>query len=174
MITKQNKQEIVSDLIEKLKNVQGLYILDFTGLTVFDAIKLRRAFKQINVKYIVAKNTLIKRALNEYSFLKIPDKVLTGPSGLVFSYDDPVAPAKIIKDIFEKDKKPVLKGAVLDGQFFDGSRIKELASLPGKQEMMASIIGSIHSPISGIVGSINAVMRDVVYLIEEVAKKKAS
>lgn len=174
MITKQKKQEIVSNLIEKLNGVQGVYVLDFTGLTVFEAIKLRRAFKQINVKYVVAKNSLIKRALSENAGLSIPDKVFVGPSGLVLSYDDPVAPAKIIKDIFEKEKKPVLKGALLDGQFFDGSKLKELAALPGKLEMMASIVGSLHAPISGIVGSINAVMRDVAYLVEEVAKKKAS
>jgi len=174
MITKQKKQDIVSGLIEKLRDVQGVYILDFTGLTVFEAIKLRRALKQINVKYVVAKNSLIKRALSDNPDLKIPDNIFIGPTGLVLSYDDPVAPAKIIKDIFEKDKKPILKGAVLDKQFFDGSKLKELASLPGKKEMMASIVGSLHAPISGIVGSINAVMRDVAYLVEEVTKKKAS
>lgn len=174
MITKQKKQEIVSNLIEKLKGAQGLYMLDFTGLTVFEAIKLRRAFRQIDVKYVVAKNTLIKRALSEYDRFPIPDEKFAGPTGLVFSYDDPVAPAKVIRDLSEKDKKPVLKGAVLDGQFFEGSRLKELAALPGKKDMMASIIGSIHAPISGIVGTINAVMRDVSYLVEEVAKKKAS
>ncbi|MFH1050899.1 MAG: 50S ribosomal protein L10 [bacterium] len=174
MITKQKKQEIVSGLIEKLKGVQGVYVLDFTGVTVFEAIKLRRAFKNINVNYVVAKNSLIKRALSDSPELKIPDNIFIGPSGLVFSYDDPIAPAKVIRDIFDKDKRPALKGAVLDGQFFDGSKLKELASLPGKKDMMASIVGSLHAPISGIVGSINAVMRDVAYLVEEVAKKKAS
>ena len=174
MITKQKKQEIVANLIEKLRGVQGMYLLDFTGLKVDEAIKLRRAFRQIDVKYVVAKNTLIKRALGELNGFPIPDDKFTGPTGIVFSYDDPVAPAKIIRDLSEKDKKPVLKGAVLDGQFFDGSKLKELAALPGKKDLMASIIGSIHAPISGIVGTINAVLRDVAYLTEEVAKKKAS
>ncbi len=174
MITKQKKQETVANLNEKLDGVQGIYMLDFTGMTVEDAIKLRRAFKKINVKYLVAKNSLIKRAVGDSNDFPIPEDKYIGPTGLVFSYDDPVSPAKIIKEIFDKEKKPVLKGAVLDGRFFDGSKLKELAALPGKSDIMASIIGSIHAPISGIVGTINAVMRDVAYLVEEAAKKKAS
>jgi large subunit ribosomal protein L10 len=63
---------------------------------------------------------------------------------------------------------------LLEGQYFDGTKLKELAALPGKKEMMSAIVGSLHAPISGIVGSINAVMRDLASIIEEVAKKKAS
>lgn len=174
MITRQKKQEIVAGLVELLQSVQGLFFLDFTTMTVAESIKLRRALKQADLKYKVAKNTLIHRAIDEVGGLNVPDNMFVGQTGIVFSYDDPVSPAKIIKEESEKTKKPVLKGALLDGQFFDGSRLKELAALPGKKEMMAAIVGSLHAPVSGIVGSINAVMRDVASLIEEVAKKKAS
>jgi large subunit ribosomal protein L10 len=174
MITKQKKKEIVANLSEKLNDVQGLYLIDFSGMSVDDAIKLRRTFRNSEVSYVVAKNTLIKRAMSKKEELNLPDEMFVGPTGMVFSYDDAISPAKIIKEFFDKEKKPVLKGALLDGQFFDGSQLKELAALPGKHDILASIVGSIHAPISGIVGSINAVIRDVAYLVEEVAKKKAS
>ena len=174
MITRQKKQETVASLVELLQGVQGLYFLDFTTMSVAETIKLRRALKQADLKYRVAKNTLIDRAINEVGGFDLPDSLFVGQTGIVFSYDDPVIPAKIIKEESEKTKKPVLKGAILDGQYFDGSKLKDIAALPGKKEMMSAIVGSLHAPITGIVGSINAVMRDVASLIEEVAKKKAS
>lgn len=174
MITRQKKQVIVAGLVELLQGAQGLYFLDFTTMTVAETLKLRRALKQADLKYKIAKNTLINRAIEEVGGINLPDDIFFGQTGIVFSYNDPVAPAKIIKEESEKSKKPVLKGAILDGQYFDGSMLKELAALPGKKEMMSAIVGSLHAPITGIVGSINAVMRDVASLIEEVAKKKAS
>ena len=174
MITRQKKQEIVADLVELFKDAQGLYLLNFKGMTVDQTIKMRREFRKSELKYRVAKNTLILRAIEEVGGIEFPNEMYVGETGIVFAYDDPVAPAKIIKEISEKTQIPALKGALLDGQFFDGSQLKQLAALPGKSEMMAAIIGSLHAPASGIVGSINAVMRDVASLIEEVAKKQAS
>lgn len=174
MITRQKKQEIVNGLVELFQGAQGLYFLDFTTMTVAETLKLRRALKQADLKYKIAKNTLIQRAINEVGSIDVPENIFVGQTGIVFAYDDPVSPAKIIKEESEKTKKPVLKAAYLEGQYFDGTKLKELAALPGKKEMMSAIVGSLHAPITGIVGSINAVMRDVASLIEEVAKKKAS
>ena len=94
------------------------------------------------------------------------------PSGLVITTGDPTAPSKIIKNAFEKGEKPVLKAALLDGQYFDGAELKKIATLPSKEDMIAAIMGSLSAPASGMVGSINAVIRDVASMIEEVAKKQ--
>lgn len=176
MITRQQKETIVAGLIESLRETAGLYLIDFTGLKVSETIALRRAFKSKGVKFKVAKNTLIKRAADEVGGFDIPDTYLKGQSGLAFGFDDPSIPAKVLKEYLEKNKaeKPTLKVAIIDKQVFDGKRLKELASLPSREDMIAAIIGSIHAPVSGIVGSINAVLRDVAYLVEEVAKKKAA
>lgn len=174
MITKDKKKETVSALVENLHDIQGIYFINFEGMTVSDAIRIRRSFKEVDIKYQVAKNSLIKRALDEVGGFDIPDDIFVKETGVIFSYDDPISPAKIIKKEFDKFKKPIFKAAVVDGQYFDGSQLKELAALPGKSEIMSAIVGSIHAPISGIVGSINAVMRDLAYVVEEVAKKQAS
>ncbi len=175
MVTLKRKQEIVADLADRFKRASGYYLVDFTAMTVLAAIRFRRELKKSNLEYKVAKNTLIKRAIKDSGIEDlIPSKNFFGASGVVFAYSDAVAPAKIIKEQFDKFDKPKLKAAVIEGVYYDGSELKTLASLPSKPEIISGIIGSLHAPISGIVGTINAVMRDVASLVEEVAKKKAS
>jgi large subunit ribosomal protein L10 len=175
MVTLEQKKQIVADLVGKFGDASGFYLVDFVGMTVEEAINFRRQLKKNGIVYKVAKNTLIKRALEETSKDGIiPNANFFGASGVVFAYDDAVAPARIIKELFDKSQKPRLKAAVIEGVFYDGSQLKTIAALPSKPDIISGIIGSLHSPISGIVGSINAVMRDVAYLVEEVAKKQAS
>ena len=174
MITIKQKREIVAGLTEKFKRASGFYLVDFMGMTVEDSIRFRRELKKKGIEYQVAKNTLVKRALSEIGDFGIPEEKFTKSTGVVFGYDDPIAPVKIIKEITEKFELPKLKAAIIEGQFYDGSELKKLAALPSKPDLIASILGSLEAPISGIVGSINAVLRDVAYLVEEVAKKKAS
>lgn len=174
MVTRQQKQAIVTGLVEKFKQTQSYYLVDFTKMTVAESLKLRRELKNLGVNYQIARNTLIARAIQEVGIPEVPQKALFGQTGIVFANEDAIAPAKIIKEQFEKTGKPVLKLAVIEGEFFDGSRLKEIAALPGKPELISGIIGSIHAPISGIVGAINAVMRDLASVIEEVAKQKAA
>ncbi len=175
MVTLEQKKKIVADLVERFERADGYYLVDFQGMNVDEAISFRRELKSKGIEYKVAKNTLIKRALEEVGQGGIiPDETFFAPTGVVFGFDDPVVPAKIIKETFDKKDKPSLKAAVIEGVFYDGTQLKTVAALLSKPEVMAAIIGSLEAPTSGIVGSINAVMRDVASLIEEVAKKQAS
>ena len=171
MITKQKKELIVADIVEKLKDATGVYVVDFTTMTVAETNKFRLSVRDKGLYYRVAKNTLLKRAFAEVGGLDIPAANMFGQSGLVLCYDDPTVAAKVIKEVSEKSAKPRLKAAVLDGQYFDGTELQTLAKLPSKLDMIAGIIGSISAPASGIVGAINAVMRDLASVIEEAAKK---
>lgn len=177
MITKEKKHEIVAELKDKLQGVKGFYLVDFAGMTVAQSIKFRRQLKEKNIGFKVAKNTLINIALKESGVdFTIPDEKFAGASAIMVGYDDATAAAKILRDYLEKEKqeKPALKAAVIEGQYFDGSQLKTVADLPTREDMIAAILGSLNAPASGIVGTINAVMRDVASLIEEVAKKKAA
>jgi len=174
MVTKEKKQEVVADLIDRIREASSLYFVDFSGMSVTEDQAFRRELREKGVGIKVAKNTLILRALAEVGGYEIEEKKLFGQTALVFGMNDAIAPAKIIRQFFEKSDRPKLKLAVVEGQVFDGSQLKAVAELPTREDMIASIIGSIHAPISGIHGAINAVMRDVVMLIEEVAKKRAA
>lgn len=178
-MNKQDKEQSVLQIKEKLDKASSIYLTDFTGLTVAETNELRDEFYNAKVEYNVFKNTLIKKALEQGKnvFSEQSDKLvehLKGPTGIVFAYDDPVSPAKIIKKFFDKGEKPKLKVAIIEKESYDGKRLNELASLPSKPEIISSIIGSLQSPISGIVGSINAVLRDLASVIEEAAKKQAN
>lgn len=171
MITRERKQQIVDELVELLSKATGVYLVDFTSMTVADTYRFRKAIVENNLTYRVAKNTLIDRAVEQIGQFSIPAENLFGQTGLVISNDDPIAPAKVIKEFFEKGEKPKLKAAFIEGVFYPGSELKVIATLPSRADLIAGILGSLNSPASGIVGAINAVMRDVASLIEEVAKK---
>jgi large subunit ribosomal protein L10 len=173
-MNRSDKEAIVAEVAEKAARATAMYFADFTGLTVGEASELRREFRKAGIEYTVVKNTLAKKALEQVTgYDRVFDK-LVGPTGIAFSYDDAVAPAKIIKKFSEKSGKLKLKAAVLEKQVFDGSRLDELSKLPTRAELMSGILGSIHAPISGIVGAIGAVMRDLVNVVDAIEKKKAA
>ncbi len=174
MITREQKKVILAELIEKFKKAQAYYLVDFSKMTVEDSVRFRRLLKEKDLDFRVAKNTFVRMAIKETGKTEIPAANLFGQTGVVFSYDDPVEPARIIKAEYDAKEKPVFKAAVLESTFYDGSKLKELAALPSKADIISSVIGSIHAPISGIVGSINAVIRDLASVIEEVAKKQGT
>jgi len=173
-VKKSEKEAIVARVAEKVARAQAMYFADFTGLTVAEETELRREFRKSGVEYTVVKNTLARKALEQVQgYDSVFDK-LAGPTGIAFSYEDIVAPAKVIKKFNEKTGKLTLKVAVLDKQLFDGSQLDQLAKLPGRKELMAGIVSSLQSPIAGIVGAVNAVLRDLVNVVDAIEKKKAA
>lgn len=173
MISKSQKTEIVAGLVDLLKDATGIYFVDYATMTVEETTEFRAALREKELVMRVAKNTLIRKALTEIGgYDDLPIEATKGQTAMIISFDDPTSAAKIIKDSYKKVEKPVYKAAVLEGEFFDSTKLDVLAALPSKQDMFAAIVGSVGSPASGIVGSINAVMRDVASLVEEVAKKQ--
>lgn len=169
---REDKEAIVAKVAEKAQRAQATYFADFSGLTVAEETELRREFRKSGIEYTVVKNTLARKALEQVQGYNRVYEKLAGPTGIAFSYDDIVAPAKVIKKFNEKTGKFKLKVAVLDKQVFDGAQLDQLAKLPGRQEIIAGIIGSLQSLIAGIVGAINAVMRDLVHVVDAIEKKK--
>lgn len=168
------KSNVVSEVTEIMEKSTAIFLTDYSGINVEDISDLRNQFRNEGVNYKVFKNSLFKRALEESGkYEKLADH-LVGMTSFAFADENPVAPAKIIKKYFDKNKKLSLKACYIEGEYFDGSNLNTLALLPSKNDLVASIIGSINAPASGIVGAINAVMRDLVSVIDEVSKTKAA
>lgn len=184
MITRAQKKEIIDGLVDKFSRAQGVYVLDYQSIDVEDLTNFRRKLGAEGIDFQVAKNTLVKRALNEAGTFELPEEKLKGQSAVAFGYDDPVAPAKLIKDYLDKEKKerPVLKVASIEGQIYDGSKLGDIAKLPSREDMIAGIIGSLDAPMRGIVGALDqtgplvrtvaAVTRDLISVIHAVAEKQ--
>ncbi|MCE1164830.1 MAG: 50S ribosomal protein L10 [Bacteroidetes bacterium] len=172
------KNEIIAEIKDKMNNAPAIYLIDFAGMTVAEVDNLRSEFYKANIKYKVVKNTFALRAMREsdsYSqFVNDLEVHFKGNTGIVFSDNDVVAPARILKKLTEKSDKPKFKAAIVDKVYFGSDKMQQLASLLSKEEVIAGILSSLDSPVSGIVGAINAVIRDLASVIEEAAKKKAA
>lgn len=174
-MNKNQKSDMVAELKDIIDNSSAVYLTDYTGISVAQINNIRNDFRKENVRYKVFKNTLFKRALDESGKYDKLANHLVGMTGFVFaSADNPVAPAKIIKKYFDTTQKLSLKACYIETNYFDGSQLAELAALPTKNEIIAGILGSLQAPASGIVGAINAVMRDLVSVVDQISQRKAA
>src|SRR2546421_5081527 len=140
---KPEKEKLVAELKAKLEGATALYYTDFTGLNVKRMTDLRRRLRKANVEYVVIKNTLALRAVNESGLV---GERLRGPTGLVVA-KDPVAAAKLITDFAkENDKKPAVKGGGVEGKAIDTAQITKFASMPSREQMLAQLGARLHSP----------------------------
>ena len=173
-MTRSEKEQVIAAVKEKASRAKSMFFSDFTGITVEQATELRREFRKSNVDYQVVKNTLTRKALEQ---LVGYDQVLSHleqPTAIAFGYDDPIAPARIIQKFSEKSEKLRVKVCVIENKMYDGSQLKEIAKLPSRNELIAGILGSLQSPISGVVNVIHAVARDLVSVIDAIEKKKSA
>lgn len=173
-MNKQEKAESVAEIKDLVSNSTALFLVDYHGINVANVSQLRRDFQKEGTTYKVFKNTLLKRALQDAGGYDELLGQLTGMTGIAFAGENFVAPAKIIKKYFDDKKNLKFKGCYIDSTYYGEDQLEILASMPTKDEINASIIGSIANPATGIVGAINAVMRDVVSCIDQISKKEAA
>ena len=168
-MNKTEKQELVTELKDKIKGAKALYYTDFTGLNVKRMTELRRRFRKAGVEYLVIKNTLALRAINESG---LTGTRLRGPTGVVVS-KDPITAAKLLTDFAkENDQKPVVKGGLLDGAVIDQAQVKKLASMPSREQMLAELGAGLMSPMAAFVGALNGLMYMMVGALEALKAQK--
>jgi large subunit ribosomal protein L10 len=158
---KDEKAQIISAVTEKMKKANAIYLTEFSGMTVENSTKLRNEFRKAGVEYKVVKNTLAKKALKDANASDKLAKGLKMTTGIAFSYDDPVAPAKIIKKFMDGDDKLKFKMASVEGQIFESAQIKELSGMLSRIENIGRVAGLMMT-----------VMQNLVYTIDQVAKQK--
>ena len=131
---------------------------------------MRSKLRAENVEYKVFKNTLAKRALDD---LGLSDAVefMDGPTAWAFC-DDPVAPAKVLKDFGKEAAFVVMSGGILDGKVISGDQLDALASLPSRDVLLAQVVGTIAAPLRNLVGTLNAVPRNFVNVLDQIKKQK--
>ena len=174
-MNKTEKTEVVSVIKEQIEKSTSIYLVDYHGISVDEISGIRREFLKEGINYKVYKNTLFKKALSELDKFPEFENLLVGMTGFAFTTEENYGiPAKIIKQFNDDKKKFEFKGCYIESQFFGADDLKTLASMPTKEEVMSSIVGSLASPITGVVGAINAVMRDLVGLVDEISKQKAA
>ncbi|MCG2821825.1 MAG: 50S ribosomal protein L10, partial [Candidatus Atribacteria bacterium] len=146
VLSKDSKKEILKDLIAKLKESKGVVLTDYQGMNVSQISSLRNELKEKKVEFKIVKNTLIEKASEE---LNVDDltKDLIGCTAMAFSSDDGIAPARLLKEYFKKNKIDLkIKSGLIDGRVFSPEKIIEIASLPLKDVLIAQMINGVKSP----------------------------
>jgi large subunit ribosomal protein L10 len=164
------KEAAIAELKEKIQNSTVAIMSQYKGISAEQVTTLRAKLREENITYKVYKNTLAKRALDELE-LSDAHQFIDGPTAWAFS-EDPVAPAKILKEFSKKVKVIALMGGILDGQIVDAAKLGKLADLPSRDQLLAQVVGTIAMPLRDLVGTLNAVPRNMVQVIEAIRKKK--
>ena len=149
------KQAIVSEISEKMKNSDSTVVCEYRGLSVAEVTELRRNLKEENVELKIYKNTMVERAVEECGFEDLKNS-LTGPNALAFS-TDATAPARVLAKFAKKHKALVLKSGIVEGKVVDEATIKELSLLPNRDGMLSMLLSCLQSPVSSFARVVKAV-----------------
>jgi large subunit ribosomal protein L10 len=166
------KEATVGELSERLAGAKNLFLTDYAGLTVEEITKLRRELRKDGNTYSVIKNTLFRIAAGDLA-AKL-DGFLAGPTGIVFAGADPVAPAKALKTFSDTVKRVAVKAAYIDGQVVDAKQVEQLAKLPPKLELIASLVGTLAGPLRGLVTVLSGNQSGLVRVLERIREQKSS
>jgi large subunit ribosomal protein L10 len=173
--TKEQKKEILKDLADKISKAKSIIFTKFNRLGVKDNEELRKELKKGGSEYFVVKKTLMDLAFRDSKIEGLDVKNFEGQIAAVFGYTDEIAPAKIVFNFKKKleDKETVeFIGGILENKYIDSEEVKQLASLPSKQELFAKIVGSINVPVSGFVNTLAGNLRNLVYALNAIGEKK--
>ena len=150
------KQVIIDEIKDKFERSASAVVIDYIGITVAEADAMRKKLREADVDYTIYKNTLAKRAIAGTDYEKLSE-VLTGPSAFAFSYDDATAPARVLNDAIKEYKKLEFKAGIIENEFYDAEGLKTIASIPGRDVLIAKFMGSIQSPVSKFVRTLAAI-----------------
>ncbi|AAK81083.1 large subunit ribosomal protein L10 [Clostridium acetobutylicum] len=153
---RQLKEQKVAEIKEKMGKTEAMIMVKYQGLNVEEDTELRKALREAGVEYRVYKNSLAVRAINELGYEGIA-QYLEGPIAIAMSYDDPTAPARIINDFAKTHKALELVAGYVQGEVFDVNKVKELASVPAKEVLIAKLLGSFKAPLSNFAYLLSAI-----------------
>lgn len=168
----EKKQGTVTELHDKLESAKAFYLTDFTGLTVKKVTELRSRLRKAGIEYVVVKNTLAERALEG---LDLPEVAafFRGPTAVAIGNDDPVAAAKVLVDFAkENDNKPAMKAGVVDGKAYTANEVDRLAKLPGREQLLAELAGSMQAPMAQVLFLLQAKLQETLGLFEALREQK--
>jgi len=166
------KTETVNAIHHLLKSAKMAIVTEYRGLSVAQMTKLRREIRDASGEYQVIKNTLVRRALTDTGFGDL-EKLLEGPNGWVFAYNDPVVLSKALVKFADDNDKLRIKGGVFEGRFMDPAGVKILSQMPSKPELQARLLAMINAPATQLLRTIQEPGAQMVRLLESLRKTKA-
>lgn len=169
----QLKVDRVAQIAEKLDQNAGLFVVNYSGLSVKQAEELRRNLRESNAELKIFKNNLVKIALADKGVEGLDD-ILVGPTACVFYAEDPVAPAKALKEFVADNPVLEVKGGYSDGTVVSAADVQAIADLPSREELIAKLLGTMQNPMAKTVRVLNGPMQAFVTALTAIQDQKAA
>ena len=167
-----DKDTAIKEIEERFARMTSAVFLNYEGMTVEEVSQLRDVFRQKGVEYKVVKNTLVKKALAEHAWAEGLSDVLKGMTGVAWSFEEPSAAARVVKDFVKQNEKLKVKAGVLDGQVLSAKAVEsQLATLPSKDEARSQLLATLMAPAQSFVRLLNAPAQQVVLLLNAKQRK---
>ncbi len=170
--SKQQKIDIVTDLTERVSKAKSIVFADYQGMNMDQIQTLRRGLQDLSAQFSITKNNLIKIALKENGLKVDDDAVFEGAVATLFAYGDEIAPIKILTKAIKDNGIGKTRAGFLNGEYLSDAQVNKLAQLPSKDELRAKVVGALGSPLYGIVGVLQANLRNLVYALDQIRKQK--
>jgi large subunit ribosomal protein L10 len=171
-VKREEKARVIQEIAEKLRGNSAV-LVDYQGMNVAQSTQLRARSREAGVEFVVAKNTLTRMAADEAGVEDL-SKYLVGPTALAFS-EDPVASAKLMAEFAEQVESFALKGGLLEGgRVLDEGEVAALSRLPGREQLLAQVVGGISSPLTGLVTVLNNTVQGLVVALTQIAEQKGA
>lgn len=171
--TLQAKTQNIEEIKEKIDNAQSVVLVDYRGLNVGQLTELRSKYREAGVEYKVYKNTMMRFAFKDAG-LEDFNEFLKGPSAIAFGYDDPVQAAKITSEFAKENEKLEIKAGIVDGKVIDVQGVKDLASLPSREVLVAQVLGGFNAPIQGFANVLQGSIRSLATVLNAIAEEKTA
>ncbi len=171
MLNKSEKKQLVEEIHQKFADSKIVIVTDYKGLNVDKINELRRKLKGSKIEYRVVKNTLLIRASEDTDAALIQD-LFKGPTGIALSYDDPVAPAKVLTEFAKDNDKLEIRGGVMSGRFLDINAIKSLSSLPSREVLLSQVLSAMNGVPTALVRVLNNVPEKLLYALQAIKDQK--
>lgn len=160
------KATLIADIKDRFGRMTSAVFVDFKGMKVDDVNKLRSAFRKSGVDYRVVKNTLVKEAIKDEAWASSLGATLVGMTGVAWSYEDPSAAAKVVRDFRKENERLRVKAGIVEGQVLDSAAVEhQLAAMPGKDELRAMFLATLQAPLQNFVALLNAPAQNFAYLL---------
>lgn len=172
--TRAQKEDITAKITDKLSRSKSVAFADYQGLTMSELNALRDQLREVGAELSITKNNLLKIALQNTnsSFISHHSSLLQGPVATLFAYEDEITPMKVLVKALKDAQKGKVKGGLMEGEFMDGYQIQKLSQLPSKDELRAKVVGGLGAPLYGLVGVLQANLRNLVYALDQIRVSK--
>jgi len=172
LLKRADKEQLVSQMTESLNQAKTVILVNYHGLKVKEIQDLKKSLREQGIGFQITKNTLLKIALKKQN-IAVEETLLDQPVAAVWGLSDEVVPAKKTVEFGKTAEKLQILGGIVNGQFADANMIKQLASLPGRDELYAKLVGSLNAPMSGLVNALQGNLRNLVYILKQYQESKA-